>query len=58
MDKTRSEEIIINALEWAINVSKQVTHDLIRGMGITSEELSNIGYEKESCSDMHEAANE
>lgn len=50
----RMEELIINALEWAITCGEQTTHDLIHGMSITSEELDNIGYEKENFSRMHQ----
>ena len=49
----RKEELLINAFEWAINVSEQATHDLIRATGITSEELSEIGYDKENFPQMH-----
>lgn len=58
MDNGRLEELCINALEWAIEHSEQTTHDLIRGMGITSDELEKIGYEKENFPSMHEAAEE
>lgn len=50
----RKEELLISAFEWAINVSEQATHDLIRATGITSEELSEIGYDKENFPQMHE----
>ncbi len=58
MDKARIEELIINALEWAINVSEQATKDLIRAMEITSDELDEIGYDKENFPKMHEWAEE
>lgn len=51
----RLEECVINALEWAIEVSEQTTFDLIRAMGITSDELDAIGYEKENFQKMHDA---
>lgn len=51
--ESRKEELLINALEWAVNVSEQATHDLIRATGITSEELSEIGYDKENFPQMH-----
>lgn len=50
----RQEELLINAFEWAINVSEQVTHDLIRATGITSDELSAIGYDKKNFPKLHE----
>lgn len=50
----RLEEIAINALEWAIEVGEQTTTDLIRAMGITSDELDAIGYDKENFPSMHE----
>ena len=56
MNKERIEELLINAFEWAINVSETATHDLIRATGITSDELEDIGYEKENFPDMHAAA--
>ena len=49
----RLEELTINAIEWAINVSEQATHDILSSMGITSEELEIIGYDKENFPDMH-----
>lgn len=49
----RYETLIIFALEWAINVSEQVTCDLIRAMGITSDELSAIGYDEDNFLKMH-----
>lgn len=51
----RLEECVINAIEWAINVSEQVTYDLICGMGITSDELDAIGYDEKNFPKMHEA---
>ena len=54
MDDKRLEELVINALEWAIEVSKQTTRDLIVSMGITPEELYTIGYDKENFASMHE----
>ena len=54
----RLEEIAINAIEWAIEHGEQITHDLVRGMGITSDELDAIGYEKENFSLLHDAVEE
>ena len=54
MDNNRTEELLINAIEWAINISEQTTHDIIRAIGITSDELDIIGYDKENFHDMHE----
>ena len=54
----RYEELLINAIEWAVNVSEQLTEDLIRAMGITSDELSAIGYDKDNFPAMHAWANE
>ena len=54
MDDKRLEELVINALEWAIEVSEQTTRDLIVSMGITPEELDAIGYDKENFAPMHE----
>lgn len=51
----RLEECLINAIEWAIQVGEQATHDLIRGIGITSDELDAIGYDAENFPEMHEA---
>ena len=52
----RMEDLVINALEWAIEVGKQATEDLIHGMGITSAELEEIGYDKENFPEMHKWA--
>ena len=49
----RSEELIINMIEWAIDVSADTTRDLIRASGITSEELSAIGYDVENFPELH-----
>lgn len=48
MSADRKEDIVNAAIEWAINVSEQVTRDLIRGMGITRNELIELGWEKDS----------
>ena len=53
----RKEELLISAFEWAINVAEQVTHDLIHATGITSEELTDIGYDEENFPKMHDWAN-
>ena len=58
MDEERLQQLLINAIEWSIEVSEQQTHDQIRAMGITSEELEEIGYEKENFPQLHEWANE
>lgn len=54
----RYETLLINAIEWAVNVSEQHTKDIIRAMGITSDELSAIGYDKDNFPAMHVWANE
>lgn len=54
MDNPRLMELITNVIEWGIEVSEDTTHDLLRGMGITSEELEEIGYEQENFPKMHE----
>lgn len=53
MDENRLQELLINAFEWAINCSEQITRDLISATGITSEELDEIGYDKNNFPDMH-----
>jgi hypothetical protein len=58
MTKTRLEDLCIAAIEWATEHSEDISHDLIRGMGITSDELEAIGYEKENFPSLHDAANE
>ena len=45
--------LVHNAIEWAIEVSDDTTHDLLRGMGVTSDELEELGYEKENFTEMH-----
>ena len=54
MKQERLEELLINTIEWAINVSEQITHDLLRASGIASEELTAIGYDKDNFPKMHE----
>ena len=48
MNNNRFEELLINVFEWAINVSEQLSLDMVKASGITSDELSDIGYEKEN----------
>lgn len=50
--------MLINAFDWAFEVSEDAVHDLIRATGITSEELEDIGYERESFESMHQAVEE
>ena len=54
----RYETLLINAIEWTVNVSEQHTKDIIRAMGITSDELSAIGYDEDNFPAMHVWANE
>ena len=54
MKTGRMEDLLIGAFEWAINVSEQATHDLIRATGITSSELTTLGYDKVNFPKMHE----
>lgn len=56
MENSRAEELLVNAFEWAVNVSEQTTKDIIEATGITSEELETIGYDKDNFPDMHEWA--
>lgn len=58
IDNNRLTEMLINAIEWGSDVSETVTHDLIRAIGITSDELETIGYDKQEFPLMHGAANE
>ncbi len=58
IDNNRLIEILINAIEWGSNVSETVAYDLIRAIGITSDELETIGYDKQEFPLMHDAANE
>jgi len=51
----RLEECVINAIEWGLEVSDQVAHDLIRGMGITSDELYVLGYDENEFPNLHQA---
>ena len=53
MDKNRIEMLLINAIEWAVNVSEQSTHDILRAIGITNDELTAIGYDEENYPKMH-----
>ena len=57
MKHKRYEELLINAFEWAINVSETTTKDLIRATGVISSELEELGYDKENFPEMHEWAN-
>ena len=53
MNNNRFEELLINVFEWAINVSEQLSLDMVKASGITSDELSDIGYEKENFPSLH-----
>ena len=53
MNNNRLEELLINIFEWAINVSEQLSLDMVKASGITSDELNDIGYEKENFSSLH-----
>ena len=53
ISSARLEEIVINAFEWAAEVSDQTICDLIRATGITSDELDAIGYDEENHPSMH-----
>ena len=52
------EKLLINAFEWAINDADQTTKDLIHATGISSEQLTAIGYDKENFPQLHEWADE
>lgn len=58
MNEGRLEELLINAIEHAVMVSEQYTHDLVKAIGITSDELDKIGYDKTNFPSMHAAAEE
>ena len=47
ISSSRAVELIINAIEWAIEVSEDTTRDVLRAMGITEQELKQIGYDGE-----------
>ena len=53
MNNNRLEELLINVFEWAINVSEQLSLDMVKASGITSDELNDIGYEKENFPSLH-----
>ena len=53
IDEKRMENLLIDAISWAEDTSGQITHDLLRGMGITSDELEYLGYDKETFPEMH-----
>ena len=48
------EMYLINAIEWAVNVGETATHDLLRAIAITSEDLEAIGYDRANFPKMHE----
>ena len=52
----RTENLLIAAFEWAIEVSEQTTRDLVCATGILPEELAAIGYNKEDFPEMHKWA--
>lgn len=58
LTNNRLKELLINAIEWSIEVSEQHTHDLLRATRITSHELEIIGYDKENFENIHEFVNE
>ena len=56
MNKNRLEELLIQAFEWTVDCSEQMTTDLVAATGITCEELNEIGYDKDNFPKMHEYA--
>lgn len=56
MNKNRLEELLIQAFEWTIDCSEQMTTDLVVATGITCAELNEIGYDEENFPKMHEYA--
>ena len=58
LTNSRLKELLINAIEWSMDVSEQHTHDLLRATGITSHELEIIGYDKENFENIHRFVNE
>ena len=42
MNNNRLEELLINIFEWAINVSEQLSLDMVKASGITSDELRRL----------------
>lgn len=48
LDKSRLEELINAAIEWATNVSEQTTEDMINTIGISMEELRELGWNEDS----------
>ena len=53
MTNDRLEEMLITAIEHAVDVSEKYTCDLLRSIGITTEELEEIGYDKVNFPEMH-----
>lgn len=53
MEPGRLKEMLIAALGHAIEVSEQATADLIRAIGITDEELDELGYDEKNFPAMH-----
>lgn len=54
VNKDRLETMLIAAIEHAVECSEQHTHDLLKAIGISSEELEAICYDKENYPKMHE----
>ena len=50
----RMESMLIKSFELAINTSEEATKALIRATGITSDELTLIGYDEDNFPKMHE----
>lgn len=40
----RLEEIIVNAMNWGLDHGETITRGLVRGSGITADELDKLGY--------------
>ena len=45
--------LLIDVIGWANDVSGQVAHDMLHGMGITSEELDALGYDEINFPNLH-----
>ena len=55
MSKDRLLDLCNNTIVWADEHSRDLASDLIKGMGITSDELLELGFDKKNFSYLHEA---
>ncbi len=53
LDRGICEMLLTNVIAWADEVSGQVAHDMLHGMGISPEQLDALGFDKNNFPKLH-----